>query len=352
MLIFNDLHFSFDRKNGTTPSSREALRDFLYEQFQVALDKSTEDHVLILGDLFDGFDADTRDFVEVYHVLTKYILEKGKKLTLVAGNHDTSAKGDKVSSFSAMCMLLAKHYESQLTIVEINQTVQVAPAVVALAHCANADIFEQRLKDLEWIDKDWTLLLHCNYDSPFTQHSDHSLNVTEEQALKFCNKGVRIVFAHEHHKRNVIPHGMKQNGGEVNVLGNQWPTSLSDCYGPDKSAHTLIDGVLTPVPTWQAAGSFVKVPWQELADVEGQFVRVEGGAKASEAADVINAVSKFRNKSDAFIVANAVKIEGMPEAEDLPNTFEAARKFDVMDFVGKHLDEAEMKKVRELMEKA
>ena len=75
-----------------------------------------------------------------------------------------------------------------------------------------------------------------------------------------------------------------------------------------------------------------------------------GDAVNAQAADVMDAIHKFRQKSAAFVITNAVKIEGIADIESLPETFEAATKFDVMQFVYEQLDEEETKVIKKIAE--
>ena len=74
-----------------------------------------------------------------------------------------------------------------------------------------------------------------------------------------------------------------------------------------------------------------------------------GDAVNAEAAQVIDTIHRFRQKSNAFVITNAVKIEGIADIESLPDTFEAAKKFDVMEFVYGQLNEAEAEVIRKII---
>lgn len=58
MIILNDLHISVNRVSGTTPQSREDLRNYVFAEFDRLLDTTDNDNdLVILGDLFDSFDS-------------------------------------------------------------------------------------------------------------------------------------------------------------------------------------------------------------------------------------------------------------------------------------------------------
>lgn len=342
MLVLNDIHLGFNRAGGTTPTSREALRDYLFTSFEEALMDTTEKHVCILGDLFDQFEIEGRDWVQAYMILQDAVV-RGIKLTLVAGNHDHSPKGTKVSSFEMLCKVLTEQFGPDwVQIIPIDEYAYVDEGVIALAHCSNQETFDQKLKfaaDALSTVGGGKLLLHANYDNGFTAQSDHSLNVTRAVAKQFVEAGATLYFAHEHQARTELD-------GKVIVFGNQWPTSIADCLNNDKKyAHILAPGVdAIQVMTWCGAdepAGFCEVDWRELDDAYtdcGGFFRVEGQASANEAGDCLSAIAKFRAKSKAFVITNGVKIEGVMENEDLPDQFEATKKFDVMEFINSNLD--------------
>jgi len=343
MLVLNDIHVGVQRKGGTTPRSREKLRNFLFSSLQSTLSATDERELVINGDLFDDFEIDPRDWVQTYSIFAAW-LSQGRKLYLVAGNHDHSAKALRVSSFQMLCEVLKGQFKDLVTVIGIDEYTALGQTkVIALAHCSNQDMFNLNLgKLLGSVVKGDILLLHANFDNNFAAQSDHSLNVTRQQAADFKTRGVTLVFAHEHQARASM-------GGSVVVLGNQWPTSIVDCLGNDKKfAHVIdSDNDITPIETWSRDGmsGYAEIDWRELTTLGGgnaDFIRIVGQASANEASDVINSIAKFRTQSEAFVVTNAVKIEGMVEIADLPETFEATKAFDVMEFISRHLDAEEM----------
>lgn len=357
MLIINDLHIGFNRVGGTTPTSREAMRTFLFDRFTALLEATPETHVLILGDLFDHFEIAGRDWVQTYLILQGWLLaDSRRRLTLVAGNHDHSDKGHKVSSFQMLCTVLVES-SVKVKVVAHNQFKEVEPGVFALAHCSNQDEFEHRLEQILEEPDLRTLLLHANYDNDFAVESDHSLNIDQEIGETFCSLGVNLVFAHEHQARTAYPAGQGHGKGAVHVLGNQWPTSVADCLGnAAKFAHVLRDSALTRIETWCASGAqgLLGVDWQRVMDALDHtgFVRVQGAASAAQAADVMHAVTQLRNKSAALVISNAVKVDGVAALEALPQSFEAAKRFDVLTYLQEHLDKPEFAAIQTLLERA
>jgi len=360
-LIVNDLHLGVQRKGGTTPASQEALRNYLFKAFEELLMGSQERHLLILGDLFDQFEVAPRDWIACYLILSNWCTQ-GRGLTLVAGNHDHSPKAQRVSSFEMLCKVLVEQFgPDRVQVVGIDQWSYVEKTTIALAHCSNQDIFNAKLSEVHGLmsplDK---VLLHANYNNQFAVESDHSLNVSEDQARSFNTFGATLYFAHEHQARTL------RDGGVV-VFGNQWPTSVADCLNNDaKYAHIFTDDGIVPVLTWRAddeicegsmaAGhcGFGQVKWTDLGDFDAngaQFIRIVGEATAAQAGEVINAISKFRTRSSAFVITNAVRIDGVMQTEDLPATFEAAKRFDVMEFIRRHVTAEEFVVVEGLLQR-
>jgi metallophosphoesterase superfamily enzyme len=354
MLILNDIHVGFKRIGGTTPSSQEDLRNYLLSSLRETVMGSEDDHLLILGDLFDAFEVPLRDLLDVYALFHDWLSAKSqRKLTLVAGNHDHTPKALRVSSFEILSRILQSQFDLRITVIPINGMGQIVfpSGVWAIAHCESQAVFEDRLNSvLTDRARPKYLLVHCNYDNKFVANHDHSLNISRDLARKFKDVGTKIVFAHEHQAKHDLD-------GHVIVMGNQWPTSIADCLGNAvKRSNRIVDGaLLLGNETWHESGptGFSQVDWTNLVkiavDLSG-FIRVTGEATAAQAADVINAISDFRRKSKAYVVSNAVAVDGIVAAEALPDQFEAARRFDVMQYIEQHLDADEIKKVRKLME--
>ena len=352
MIILNDLHLGCVRRGGVTPSSQEALRTYIFEQFNALLEKANGHDLCLLGDIFDDFEVSPRDWLQAYFMLEAWCRKNRQyKCILVAGNHDVSAKGTRVSTFEALTSVLVLQHNN-VCVVGIDDAHFYNGNTWIVAHHRNQDVFDLHLnKVLEGVQPGDFVLLHANYHNKWAEQADHSLNVSEDVALKFTEKGVTLIHAHEHQSRTEIPHGTPAHGGTVVCLGNQIVTSISDCLGSDRKFYwELKDGRLQKQVCWTHGGLFgyQALDWQHLdeASESAKFIRIVGDATNAEAAQVIDAIHKFRQRSQAFVVTNAVKIDGIAEMGDLPATFEVAKKFDVMEFVYKKLDEAESEVIR------
>lgn len=355
MIIINDTHLGVNRVSGTTPQSREDLRNYVFAEFDRLLDTTDNDNdLVILGDLFDSFDCDARDWLEAYRLLTAWCAYNSfHTLYLVAGNHDTSAKANRVSSFETMAAVLKGQFRN-VKVIGIDETLTADGYIHLVAHHRNQELFDLTLaKVLEDCERGDYVLLHANYDNKFAEQADHSLNVSAEQAYMFNKKGVMLLFAHEHkYKIERFPHEVDEHFGSVVVLGCQYPTSISDCTGETEKFYWSVDnGKLVPHRFWEAKDNYAELDWRSLPqDSPAKFIRVVGDAVNAEAAQVIDAIHRFRQKSNAFVITNAVKIEGIADIESLPEAFEASRKFDVMEFVYGQLNEAEAEVIRKITE--
>jgi len=352
--VLNDIHVGVSRKSGTTPASASALSEFIITRFD-ELVAETDSDLLILGDLFDTFTVPTSDIWRVFGILMMWLKATGKRLILVAGNHDYQPRGMQMSSFQLLASLLAA-MSDKVQVVNVGEGLTcVAENVYAIPHMPNQDLFDMELvKAAELTNV--TILLHANFDNKFAERSDHSLNVTREQAKGFVDHGCLVMFAHEHQHRSYF-------NDKVVCLGNQIPSSVADCLGGHsagqqdgvKYLHDLhglfdFDGIqITRLATWGNAGDFKQVDWRELNGADAKFVRVTGTATSAEAAELVNAIAKFRQKSDAFVVTNAVLVDGIAEMNELPQSFENATKFDVIGFLLEQLEPKEQEVIKEQM---
>lgn len=346
ILNLNDIHIGVQRKAGTTPASQEELRGYLLHKLSDIVLDSDADVLLITGDLFDTFEVSPRDWLDAFLALRHWLCRE-RLLWLVAGNHDWSPKGNKLSSFEALARVLQSEFPDETVVVGINEWKKLGDRYYALAHCGNQQVFDAKLDEVLAVAVEGdNVFVHCNFDNNFAAQSDHSLNISRDQAKKFVEKGVRLVFAHEHQQKSAF-------GDKVLITGNQWPTSVADCLG-NKAKRALLwqDGNYTEIETWNEKGEngFAFMDWRRL-DLESsaKFIKVTGDAANAEASDVIMAIAEFRRKSDAYVITNSVKIEGIAEADDLPESFEVAKKFDVISFIKQQFDERECALLDSLM---
>jgi 3',5'-cyclic AMP phosphodiesterase CpdA len=345
MIILNDLHLGVKRSSGTTLESQAALKDYLYLSFETFIQNNVDD-LTINGDLFDGFTVDPSDVLRTYMLLFTWLRQHGRRLVLVSGNHDFNPRADKLSSFHMLANLLVHVFEDQVQVVDTRHGLtQIAPRVWAIPSMPNQDLFDMELDKTEKVDAEY-LLLHCNVASSFAEHSDHSLNISWERMQRMVPA---LIFGHEHQGRKI---------GKHTVVGNQWPSSISDCLvhgdaqrdGLKWALHLSEDLKISGINTWDALGSYIEVDWRSAdtaPDVD--FIRVTGNATAEEAADVVSAIATLRSRTKAFVVGNAVKVSGVEGMDELAEvSFDQIKSFDVLNALLELLDPKEQEVVKGL----
>lgn len=357
MIILNDLHLGVNRQAGTTPNSQAALKKWLYLRLREVLrSQAGKQNLVINGDLFDGFEVAVSDVIDTYELLDDWLFEQPYTLTLVMGNHDASAKADKVSSFHLLAHFLQAKWRDRVQVVDHNNGLTAIDrdnCVWAISHQLNQDLFEIELDKAEGFgpclnkERHSFLLLHANVNSCFAEHSDHSLNVSQERIGSLIKAGWTLVFGHEHI-------GYVGRSGRLVVIGNQFPSSIVDCIGNEQKQFMTINQREYKLHTsWEAPGSYLDIDWRELSldAVSGhQFVRVSGEATAEEAADMVGAIAKLRQKSDAFVISNGVKVGGMVEMGKVTEmSLEEVSRFNVMEALLETLSEREQEVVKGLL---
>lgn len=326
-VLIHDLHLDAIRTSGTTPTSAKELNTFQNVVFGNML-KQIDEPLIILGDLFDRYQVSNTCLLYTYQLLQEW-LGRGHHLTLVIANHDISNDSSKMSSFELLADLLAG---PQVTYVYGGY--QHDEDTYIVSHVINQDLFDAELAK---VPKCKLLLLHANYASPWA-HSDHSLNVSEDQAKAL--PADRIYFAHEHHARIELD-------GKVVIGGNNFPSSISDCLGGNhKYMHRITATGLEKIKTWDASG-YKEIDWRNPVESSAKFIRFIGSATAEEGVAVANTIANYRKESSAFVVGNAVKIESVDD-ESIAESLESVKAFDVMGALREILTEDEIKKLESL----
>lgn len=345
--IINDLHLGAKRSGGTTPQSALALREYLLGWYAELLSIAQED-LLINGDFLDAFEIDLGDLLKVYDLTCDWLHEHPMSdLIIGRGNHDISKDSSKTSSFDMLCGLLKRRFDPQVTIVT-EPTLLRFPGCTAymIPHVTDQNTFDQALLAVPEVDY---LFLHCNYDNMFAVQADHSLNLSVEQAKALPVS--TIVIAHEHQAKIALK-------GKVQIVGNQFPSSVADCLGNDfTGVNVKWAGRISDSGHFERfcsmnlqEGVFAEQGWQNLTEGP-QFVRVTGKASAQQASDVIAAISRFRASSNAFVITNAVQIEGVDDEEMILASLEELQGFSVLSALLEILTPEEGVTVKKLLEK-
>lgn len=352
VLVINDVHLGVNRQGGTTPQSQQNLKKYLQDSLRSFVFQHLDKDLIINGDLFDGFTVDISDVLDCYFTLANWLstMNNGRKLILVAGNHDIGKRNDRMSSFSFLANLLDDRFPNRVTVVDTG--LASFGNIHVIPHCMNQDLFDIELEKALKVEPGY-LLLHANVDNGFAENSDHSLNVNNDWLIRLSKLHV-LVFAHEHQGRV-----LHRDGHQIIVCGNQWPSSVSDCMAHGdgqkdglKRATVIHPGAgVSSIETWDALGDFEQMDWTDLHDTKAQFIRVTGKAGAESAASVISAIAKYRQSSNALVITNAVAIDGVAGMdEDVALSFEGVKSFDVLGALLEQLSEGEAKVVKELLE--
>ena len=349
LLILNDFHLGVKRSAGTTPASADALRTYLMESFRALLPEDKD--LLILGDLFDEFTVDTETLWDTFSALSRWLARYERKLVLVRGNHDWAPRAYSRSSFDLLADLLT-HMHDGVVVVRDGLT-DLGNGILAVPHMPNQDLFTLEIDKAE-AKGGMYLLTHCNMMPPACHGKhDHSLTIDEDRAIRLSKQFV-ILNAHEHQ------HISYDLGRGIYCLGNQVPSSIADCLSKGRHQEdgmkyaTVIQADMgrSEIMTWDAIGSYSAIDWRDLGDVPPslQFIRVSGSAKAEEAALVIDAIATLRGHHDAYVVSNAVQIDGQEGVEEAAAvTFESMKSFDVMQALLGELEPEERKVIEEVM---
>lgn len=358
LLILNDLHLGCTRASGTTLHTRKQLQDYLQQSFRDTINQYHQHDLLIAGDLFDSFSVDVSQVLECYFTLADWLKDGMGTLHLQLGNHDLSKNSEKTSSFAFLCALLTKLYPSQVRVYDKGLDTVAddvgLPAVYALPHCTNQDLFDIELGKALTVRPGY-LVLHANCMNHFAEQADHSLNVNEQWIDQLVAHGHTLIHAHEHQARTL-------KGGRVICMGNNFPSSVADCLAHGdaqkdgrKYAHVLDGDGLHKIETWAAVGDYCEVDWQGLAltglETTARFIRVTGKASTEEASQVISVISRYRQNSDALVITSSVKIEGIDGLDEL-STLSADRlaSVDVMAALCAELEPEEVVVVKRLLE--
>lgn len=353
VLVLNDLHVGVQRTGGTTLASAAALRKWAMRRYErllnlgIAHDVQT---IVINGDLTDEYDIPLGEALDLLEITKRFMTDnRDIELLWALGNHDLSKDSAKLGMVAFLGAILEGWFPDRFSLVK-------APCITRgdiyiIPHLPNQAQFDLALSQVPDVKY---LLLHCNYDNTFAGAQDHSLNLSRTQAKAFRERGIKMVLGHEHQGRDLM-------AGNLIIVGNQFPTSVSDCLAhgdgqkDGKKYALLIEGEKAErICTWtpdDADGWYATCDWRELKEVveDGRgFVRVTGEALATEAAQVIKEISAFRQRSQSFVVTNAVKIEGNTEGGEELTTQEDIRQIDVIALLLELLEPEQAAKVCEL----
>ncbi len=338
LYVINDLHLSAVRSSGTTPTTAWQLRQELLQGFEKLLAACDSD-VAVNGDFADDYRMIAKDMLESYAIIQRWLV-RGHTMYAMPGNHCLSKSSLDLSSFEFLFTLLRDQYPDQVKL--LMQPGALRDGVYAIPHVTNSDLLDLELKSVPAGTKN--LLVHANYNCPFSVDKDHSLNITEQQAKDLDVD--HIIFGHLHQQATAL-------NGKVVIVGNNFPSSVSDCLGnKTKRMLKITDAGMEFIETWRAEDDFLEVDWKSLAGLEEtpqRFIRVTGTATAAEADKVVTTLARFRKDAAALVITNAVKIEGVDDSTEMSLSHEEITSFNVMAALLEYLTPEEGSVVTALM---
>lgn len=298
--FFTDPHLGLVRRAHTTAESRLRLQQALFEQSMKAV--TAQEPVVCLGDLFDTASNEEAVVIQGYKIASQCF-------AVLAGNHDSTNRENKVSSLNLIESILDDNSKCDTCIVRVNTSACFTfgkHTLVLVPHTLTQTQFESALSEAERIKgENLILCLHCNYDSPHDL-DESSLNLSEKRAERLLETFSRILIGHEHIPRAAF-------GGRLQVLGNIHPTSFSDIS--DKYTWRLCDdGALIPTLVWAKNSGYRDLHYTELDgfnNLKGkQFINVHGVAKPKEMPAVAKNIHRlWAECPSALMIRNAVQVE-------------------------------------------
>lgn len=319
-LIISDLHLNPARQGGTTMSSRVALEDWLFEQLETTL-TIDHDRLIIVGDLFDKRAVSEKTLLRAYEIL------KDEDVIILRGNHDQNSM-----EYGNICSL-----ELLGTILPKCQLVFGFPHVEGdkyfIPHCFDQEEFDGYVDEIpdgiKWV------FIHANFNNHFAVDADHSLNLSRKQVFELDKKGCNVFLGHEH-RSLVVPCGETTISGNVFILGCHSPTSIADCLSGPKYARILENDNVDRQMVWSATKDYIELPHTDIKVTDHKFVRVNGECTILEYPAIVRQIAELRKKSEAFIVANNVKVK---TSEEKSMTATEVTGFNVLELVLENLDD-------------
>ena len=351
--IINDLHIGVQRVSGTTIQSAIDLRAWAQRNYATLLRAAGNNTTVIVnGDLADSYEIPLAEALQLYIETGKYLdLNLDSDVVYVLGNHDLSKDDSKLGGIAFIGHLLKVAYPTRFQLV--SKPSSLRDGIHIIPHVVNQEAFDAALAAVPGGTK--FLFLHCNYDSSFASQADHSLNLPRATAKELKERGITMILGHEHQGRTLM-------GGSVVIVGNQFPTSISDCLahgsaqkdGVKKFAQIVdVDGGVELLPYWDSDGAdgYAEIDWQDLTDAPAQakFIKVVGKATAEQASEVIRKISIFRQSSPAFVVSNGVEIEQLDDLGDLTLTVDSIKAINVLDLLWELLEPKQVEALKKLV---
>lgn len=317
-LVISDIHLQPDRQGGTTVESRAQLERGLFIKLQELIEGIKPDRVIVVGDLFAKWTVSSATFRELWWTVTSY----GIDWVILRGNHDS--KSDHDNNISSLELLDAVTDDR---IKVVFSSPEKIGDYYFIPHSVTQENFEACLRSIPEDVK--FVFLHANWDNSFAAESEHSLNLTREQAKEITDRGITIIMGHEHSHNTHLD-------SRVIVMGCTWPTSISDCEGGDKYCLVIEEeNRIAKHLTWTKE-KFSEIHIDDIgtmSEVQApEFIKVTGECVPAEAAEIVRKVRKLRSDvgKTTYVVKNGVSVI-RPEKESTALTADNISAFDLFD---------------------
>ena len=309
VLILNDLHLGVRRVKGTTPESRLAMENWMFNTLEGLLEELEYDAVVVAGDLYDKRTVPEHVILRTIKTFNQHTSSGGAVIML--GNHDeegrASVNDNTISSAEMTEELLTNSMLVKGAPMRFDEKIYLIP------HMFNQEEFDKAVEDCP---ENCFMICHCNVDSPFAV-GDSSLNLSKEQIKTLKEKNVIVIAGHEHIQRDL---------DNVWIPGNQIPTSISDLTNCEEKVCYIIDTDTLGVEVFTVFNARSYSPDGSRRVMEGllkeydyktllsggianfPFIKISGTCATEEWPDVLRAYSKLRKESEAFVISNKVEV--------------------------------------------
>lgn len=305
LIIYSDPHLGLLRSSNTTPASKKALQEDLFNAVERIHETYKGATKLCAGDFFDTYSNEESVITRAAPLF--YDLD-----SCLSGNHDVVNREGKLGSLGLLAALHGVHsYEGHICTqaeygkASFSQARYADAEVFSVPHVANAELFEQSLRMAEAALASAThaqsvptvLMLHCNYDNSLAAEKEATLNLTRERAGKLLETFNYIVMGHVHQP-------MADFDGRLQVIGNTHPTGFGDLG--DKRILKLDNGLFESVPIYLAADHEAVVDVDVLLEgqlflpTETRFLQITGNLPVERAAELAKAISRLWKTVDGL----------------------------------------------------
>lgn len=328
LTIINDIHIGVNRTAGTTLQSALDLRQHIRDRFKALLPR--EGDLMILGDLFDTGNVAISELFATYEILDDWLRNHHGVIYNVRGNHDVTKTTNVMCSFDFLGKLLGRQHTGRYA--HITESC-LTPHGYVIPHYPNQDLFNIEVEKAIAAYVGDNIFFHCNYDNNFAAQSDQSLNLSKEQADRL--RVERVILGHEHNPRKL---------GKVLIPGNQIASSVSDwLHSGDKQFIVVTASGAVLEKASVKAAEFVEMPYDKLELTNHKFIRVVGRVASSDHSKLITALNRFRLKSSALVISNAVEAVSDDTKELVAQSLESVKAFSVWDSLKEILTADEIK---------